>query len=209
MILKEGSILYHTSDYKFKNMPNKPMLFCTFHPSEYTGDNKYLHFIRIKKDISLLFMINNIGEIKIYSALENLIDHPNKNLAKKHDYILQILVKILKKEKFDGWFSSIENKSTVEVSLTNNENIYEIVNTLDFKKNWNNGHYTGEDNNIIITKNWGKYKISTIERPIILNINIKYEKMLEKYKKYEINSKFPSEYIFQIILDNSIITYFT
>ena len=95
MIIQEGCILYHTSDNLFEYNNKKPMLFCTFHPSEYTGDNKYLHFVRIKKDISLLFMVDNINRIKIYSALENLIDHPNKNLAKKHDYILQILVKIV------------------------------------------------------------------------------------------------------------------
>ena len=58
MIIKEGSILYHTSDDIFKHR-KKPMLFCTFHPSEYTGDNKYLHFIKIKRDLSLLFMIND------------------------------------------------------------------------------------------------------------------------------------------------------
>jgi hypothetical protein len=50
MIIKEGSILYHTSDEIFKNR-SKRMLYCKFHPSEYTGNNKYLHFIRIKRDI--------------------------------------------------------------------------------------------------------------------------------------------------------------
>ena len=69
MIIKEGSILYHTSDHKFKYKDDKPVLFCTFHPSEYTGYNKYLHYVIIKRDISLLFMISHIDEIKIYSSL--------------------------------------------------------------------------------------------------------------------------------------------
>jgi len=32
--------------------------------------------------------------------------------------------------------------------------------------------------------------------------------MIDRYKQYEQNSKFPSEYIFQIILDNALIEYF-
>jgi hypothetical protein len=127
MIIKEGSILYHTSDNKFKYKDDKPMLFCTFHPSEYTGNNKYLHYVKIKKDISLLFMISDIKDIKIYSALNDLIEHPNKNLAKKHDYILKILEIDLKKENFDGWFSSIENKANVEVALNNNKDRYYVL----------------------------------------------------------------------------------
>jgi len=195
MIIKEGSILYHTSDHKFKYKDDKPVLFCTFHPSEYTGNNKYLHYVKIKKDISLLFMISDIKDIKIYSALNNLIEYPNKNLAKKHDYILKILEIDFKKENFDGWFSSIENKANVEVALNNNKDIYEVIETKLLKHNWNNGHY--DDENKIILKKWGKIKISTIEIPIILNIN----------KKYEIKSKFLSEFIFQIILNNGIINY--
>ena len=204
MIIKEGSILYHTSDHKFKYKDDKPMLFCTFHPSEYTGNNKYLHYVKIKKDISLLFMISDIKDIKIYSALNDLIEHPNKNLAKKHDYILKILEIDLKKENFDGWFSSIENKANVEVALNNNKDIYEVIETKLLQHNWNNGHYD-EDN--IILKKWGKIKISIIEIPVTLNINKKYKKMIKQYKKYEIKSKFLSEFIFQIILNNAIINY--
>jgi hypothetical protein len=37
---------------------------------------------------------------------------------------------------------------------------------------------------------------------------LKFKMMIEKYKKYEENSQFPHEYIFQIILDNAIMEYF-
>jgi hypothetical protein len=43
-------------------------------------------------------MINHISEIKIYSALNDLLEHPNKNLAKKHDFILRIMIRELKKK---------------------------------------------------------------------------------------------------------------
>ena len=209
MIIKEDSILYHTSDelFEYRNNSEKPMLFCTFHPSDYSGDdNTYVHIIRIKKDISLLFMIDCIGKTHIFSALNKLINHPKKNLAKTENKVLTEITKDLKNENYDGWFSSIENKSHVEVALINNKNIYEIIETKKLKRNWSNGYYN--NNNSIIKKNWGKiYKISCIEIPVILNINKKYKKMIDEYKEYEIKSKFPLEYIFQIILDNAIIYY--
>jgi hypothetical protein len=66
VILKKGSILYHTSDEQFtyKDELEKPLLFCTFHPSEYgSNNNSYIHFIKLEKDISLLFMIEKIKKI--------------------------------------------------------------------------------------------------------------------------------------------------
>jgi hypothetical protein len=210
MIIRKDSLLYHTSDDLFQYTTNniKPMLFCTFHPSDFTGDNKYVYYVKIKKDISLLFMIEHISNIKIYSSLNQIINHPSKNLAKQNNSFLKIIIKDLKNENFDGWFSSIENKSAVEIALINDFDIYEIIDSKELKRNWNNGHYTGNNNENIIIKNWGKYKICTIEKPVILNINNKFKQLLKKYKEYEIKSKFPYEYTFQIILNNAIINYF-
>lgn len=196
MIIKKDSILYHTSNdlFEYKCNNEKQMLFCTFHPSDYMGDNyTYVSLVKIKKIISLLFMIDCIGRTHIFSSL-----------TKQNDNLLKILVKDLKKEKFDGWFSSIKNKSAVEVALINNKDIYEIIETKEIKKNWNNGHYTG--NNIIL-KNWGKFKICTLENPVILNINKIYEEMFRTYKTYELKSKFIGEQTFQIILNNAHINY--
>jgi hypothetical protein len=211
MILRKGSILYHTTDdlFEYKSNLLKPMLFCTFHPSDYMGDNfKYVNLVKIKKDISLLFMIDYIGKTHIFSSLDQIINHPSKNLAKMNVDFLKIIVKKLKKEKFNGWFSSIENRSAVEIALINNLDIYDIIETKEIKKNWNNGHYTGENNNIIVLKNWGKFKICTIKKPVILNIDKRYEEMFKLYKEYEIKSKFPLEHTFQVILNNAIINYF-
>ena len=162
MIIQKESILYHTSDdlFTYQNNIDKPMLFCTFHPSEYTGDNKYVHYIKIKKDLSLLFMIDSIKNIKIYSSLNQIINHPNKNLAKKHNYVLQDVVNELKKETFDGWFSSIENKGFVELALINDKKLFEVIDSQILHRNWRNGNNT---NNQITLKNWGKkYEICTI-----------------------------------------------
>jgi hypothetical protein len=67
IILKKESILYHTSEdlFTYKNNKDKPLLFCTFHLSEYgfNNNNIYVHFIKLKKDINLLFMIEKIKKI--------------------------------------------------------------------------------------------------------------------------------------------------
>jgi hypothetical protein len=208
MIIQKESILYHTSDdlFIYQNFNDKPFLFCTFHPSEYTGDNKYVHFIKIKKELSLLFMIDSIKNLKIYSSLNQIINHPNKNLVKKHNYVLKNVVNDIKKENFDGWFSSIENKGFVEVALINEKNLFEVIDSQELNRNWKNGNNL---NNQIFVKNWGKkYEICTIKNPVILNINQKYQDMIIKYKEYEKKSNFPLEYIFQVILENAIINYF-
>ena len=117
------------------------------------------------------------------------------------------MVKELKEENFDGWFTSIENNPLVEVSLNNDTDIYEVIETQILKNNWSNGRYDSDNNYNIIIKRWGKLPICTIKNPVILNINKKYEAMIKKYKNHEIKSKYISEYIFQIILDNAIINY--
>jgi hypothetical protein len=71
--------------------------------------------------------------------------------------------------------------------------------------NWRNGNNA---NNVLTIKNWGKlYKISTIEKPLIFNINSRFKRKIEEYIQYGIQSKFPYEFVFQVILQNAIINY--
>ena len=205
VILKKDLILYYTSESLFTYNHNKPMLFCTFHPSEWDGINDFVHYIILKQDINLLFMIDSIRKTYIFSSLHKFITSLNENLAKKNDNNLKCFVEELKKENFDGWFSSIENKSSVEVSLINDTNIYEIIKTEELKRNWRNGNYL---NNIITIKNWGtKYKIYTIDYPVIFKLNKRFKKLIFEYIKYNKESNFPNEFVFQVILNNAIIKY--
>ena len=206
-ILKKGSILYHSSDDPFTLQleKDKPMFFCTLHPSEYGMIGDYLTLIKLKKKVSLFFMIENFKKARIYSALSTLTNHPNGNLAKKHKDQLIIFSKELKKEELNGWFSSIENKGTVEIALINDQNLYEVIKTEDFTNNWKNGNIN--DNKINI-KNWGKkYDICSISKPIIMKLNSRYENMIQKYIEFEIESKLINNYVFQVILKNAIIKY--
>jgi len=68
--------------------------------------------IEIQKDISLLFMIEDINDLFIVSALSTFLDSFNFDLVKIHKEKLIEFSDKLKKENFDGWFSSIDNKIT-------------------------------------------------------------------------------------------------
>ena len=207
VIIQKESILYHTSDelFNLKIKNDKPMLFCTFHPSEWDFTNEYVTFIKLKKDVSLLFMIDEFKKAKIFSSLNLFTNHPNLNLAKKHNNQLYCYVKELIKENLDGWMTSIENKTTIEVSLINDSNIFKPIKTEKLKRNWRNGNLYEDEKKL---KLWGKkYSICTIEKPVILFLNDRYKKMIEEYKKYEIKSGYFNEYVFQVLLNNCNIYY--
>ena len=205
VILQKDSILYHTSEEIFNYKPEKPMLFCTFHPSEYDGINDYITYVRLKKNVILLFMIERFRKTYIFSSLNAFTNHPNLNLAKKNDNNLKSFVKELKKEKFNGWFTSIENKGNVEVALINDNSLFEIIKTEEFTRNWRNGNNL---NNVITTKNWGtKYPICSIKYPIVFKINSRFQKFIEDYINYGLKSKFPYEHVLQVILQNAQIYY--
>jgi hypothetical protein len=203
VIIKKNSILYHTSEeiFSYKNYTEKPMLFCTFHPSEWDGINDYVTFIKLKRDISLLFMIEKFKKKYIFSSLSSFINNKNENLAKKYNSNLYCFVNELKHENFDGWFTSIENKSTVEVSLINNLDLFETIKTEELKRNWRNANNL---NNIITIKNWGnKYPICSIKKNIIFKLNERYKKMIEDYINYGLESNFPYDNVLNIIFDNA------
>ena len=205
MKMKKGSVLYHSSENKFVKDKNKPFLFLTFHPSEWDIMNKYVTFIKLKKNITLLFMIEGFQNGRIFSCLNTLTKHPSLNLAKKFDKNLMCYREELKKEQYDGWFTSIENKASVEVGLINDEKNYEVLKTERLKRNWRNGNCAKGK---IIYKYWGeKYPICTIEQPVKLKINLRYKSMIEEYKKYEKKSKYLLDNVFQIILENVKIYY--
>jgi len=204
VILPINSIVYHTTDEEFINRPEKSLLFCTFHPSEWEGVNEYVVKIKLKRELKLLFMISSFHKHFIYSSLDNLSNNRNY-MSKLSEKKRKCFVKKLKKENFDGWFSSIENKSQIEIAIINDNVLYSVISFENLRRNWRNGNNL---NNIITKKNWGNiYDISSINLPITFNINDRYKNMIEEYIKYGLKSKYPYEYIFQIILNNAKINY--
>ena len=206
MILPKGTMLYHTSEEPFTHKPTKPMLFCTFHPSEWEGLNTYVTRIVLKKDVSLFFMISGFRKTFVHSLLDVLINKPGNNLAKMNDTNLSCYVKHLKQEQFNGWISTIEGKSTVEVALINDSSVFEVSESEELHRNWRNANNA---NNIITHKNWGSvYPITTAQNPAILNLNERFKNDVESYKLYALTSTFPLEHTFQVVISNAVIRYF-
>jgi len=211
MIIPKGSILYHMNDesvFRYKSIEEKPFLFCTFHPSEY-HEQYYIHYIKLKKDLKILFMIENMYEDRIYSALPQISGYKLilKYLLSMELLVLHQMRDLFIKTKLDGWFSSINNLTNVEVGLLNKPDIFRCVKSIELKKKWKNGRNDENDNQIL--KDWRKfYEISFIEKPIQLYVNERFKKIFKKYKKYEKESGFIHEYIFQMMLDNIKINYY-
>ena len=146
-------------------------------------------------------MIEKFKKKYIFSSLSSFINNKNENLAKKYNSNLYCFVNELKNENFDGWFTSIENKSTVEVSLINNLDLFETIKTEELRRNWRNANNL---NNIITIKNWGKkYPICSIKKNIIFKLNDRYKKIIEEYIDYGLKSDFPYDNVLNIIFDNA------
>ena len=171
------------------------MLFCTFHPSEWEGvDNEYISYVKLKREIKLFFMIDNFKGRRIL-----LCDISDISNLQKQD---EIIIK-LKKDNFDGWFSTIENKAYTEVALLNQEDIFEVCKTdILYKKCRNSNNL----NNNIVLKNWGNYY--PISTNVILNLPISFQNKIKDYLYASEHSKTPNDYVFEIILKKAIINYY-
>lgn len=190
IIIKKYTILYHLTDEEFSYKPEKKLLYTIFHPSEWIGyDSEYVARIQLKRDIEVLFFITGFRK---HYVLSNQAEKKSPEFLEK-----------LAKENLDGWLGSIENRSHIEVAIINNQNIFEVISFETLRKNWRNGNCLG---GIIECKNWGTlYPISSRSIPIILHLNEKYKPLIEEYIQYGIDSKYPFEYVFQVILENVII----
>lgn len=207
MIIKKGTTLYHTSDNQFMINNDKPMLFLTFHPSEFIKRNDcYITKIILHKDVSLLFMIDRIlHRADIHSALRKLINF-KLHQFRKQDRHLVFYKGYLEKENFDGWFSSIGDYFEIEIALINNPDNFSVLSSDKLIRDWKNPVITMEGT-LLLAKNWGSnYAISTIKLPATLNIRDSYKEMLEKYVT---NSDTDTDgAAFHIILKNAIFNYF-
>jgi hypothetical protein len=188
MIIGKDTILYHATDEEFSYNPKKKLLYTIFHPSEWIGyDSEYIVRIRLKRDIEVLFFISGFRKHYVLSNQEE----------KKSPEFLQKL----DKENLDGWLASIENRSHVEVAILNDPTIFEAISFEPLRKNWRNGNCLG---GIPECKNWGNlYPISSRTIPIVLHLNEKYKRLIEEYIQYGLESKYPFEYAFQVILENA------
>ena len=187
MIIGKDTILYHATDEEFSYNPKKKLLYTIFHPSEWVGyDSEYIVRIQLKRDIEVLFFISGFRKHYVLS----------NQAEKKSTAFLKNL---------DGWLASIENMSHVEVAILNDPAIFEAISFEPLRKNWRNGNCLG---GIPECKNWGTlYPISSRTIPVVFQLNKKYRRFIEEYIQYGLESKYPFEYVFQVILENAIIEF--
>ena len=153
-----------------------------------------------------------ISKLKIDKSNKRLISsfsnffNTNKTdlISVDKNKIIEFKKKLISK-KLNGWFSSIEDKTGIEIALINSKKIYEFERVNNFNSNWN--FIYGENNNNSYLNFGMKYKICTIENPAILILNEKFKKDIEKFKK-RISKDFLPTSVIEIVLYNSIITYF-
>ena len=71
--IKKNTILYHLGDerMRYKNEKERKLLYCVFHPLDYFQCEKYVSYIKIRRNLKLLFKIDDI-----------------KNDIVKHRYVL-------------------------------------------------------------------------------------------------------------------------
>lgn len=205
IILKKNSILYHTSDNIFNKLiyEEYPILSCVFHPCEWYKSNKYITFIKLKRDISLFFMLDfkdiDKNNNKTIRVLEKIIDKNLNyiNIEINKDALI-FISQNLKKNNLDGWISPQKvEKGYIEIALINNPKIFKIK-TERLKPDWT--YFCNSYNNLIKEKSWGnRYPICSIKIPIVLNLNKRYKKEISKYMNQ--NLKFPL--CFHILLNNA------
>lgn len=204
VIFPKGSRFYHASFNQYCNLPKKPMLFTTLHPSEWYSQDSYISVIELQRDIRVLFMIQLIRNYRIYSALNNLLEYSNTNLAKMNESKLKEWVTYLKNENLDGWLTSIENKTTIEIAIRMDSSILKIVECNPIQMNWINSKYL---NNTIIPKQWGSlYPITTTKAPVKIIINKHFKEQIEKYQT-DMAEEEPQGTTFSILLENADIQY--
>lgn len=207
MIVRKGTVLYHSSQTPFQPNPKKPMLFTTLHPSDWaTYADEYVTRITPQRDINLFFMIGGICGARILPLLDTLINQPGNNLAKQRDSNLACYTKILKADNFDGWFSSIEGKTGIEIALLNDSSLFSVAPSERVPiHNLNNGDYNA--NHGYVPRTWGKvFPLTTLDLPVTLHINSWYKPHIEQYMAY-IERTNPKEYTFYVLLNNAHIEY--
>jgi len=207
VIIPKDSILYHTTDIEYNSNKETPFLFCSFHPSEWWNLNEIVLRVKLKRDVRLLFMIKDFRKAHINSSLNELSNNSDY-LSKLKNTRKYCFREYLLKEGFDGWFSSIENRTTIEVALINKLDTYEIISKESLLNNFSNLLNHNNRNNLLANKKWGiLYNISSIDYPLIFNINERYKEKIKEYLDYCSRFGFINDFVFQVILGNAIINY--
>lgn len=143
-------------------------------------------------------MVNLIRNLRIFSAITELLDGKESNLAKMEDKNRQKQIPFLQNEGFDGWLSSIDNQWKIDIVIRTDPILLKIVECLPIQFSWRNS-FQKQDK--IIPKNWGSvYPLST--GPFQLILNQRFKSQIENQQK-QLEEEDPRDYTFAIFLENA------
>lgn len=205
IILPKGMHLYNVGIKSRCELPKKTIIFTTYHPSEWYFDDAFVSVIELQRDVELLFMIDIIRNMRIYSALNSLLDKNNSNLMKMKSDNCTMWTQYLQEENLDGWFTTIENKSPVEFAIHNDPSILKLISCEPLQRNWTNSYYSRK-NGMLIPKDWGTIYPVYTEKSIQFIIPKRYEIMLETYKT-QVQEQDTNGTALYLLLKNGKITY--
>lgn len=196
VILPKGFLLYRTSTSTSCEVPpGKNILFTTAHPSDWYSDDVTVTVLEVQKDIKLFFMISRIVRLRIQSALLELLEKPKINMVKMNPLTVEKWLPYLEKEGLDGWFSSIEGKTSIEFAIRNNPAILKAIQCEPIVYNWVNSYYKDDD---LIPKSWGiTYPIC--ELPLTFVIPERFRQQIEDYQRM-VEKEDPEGTTFSILL---------
>jgi hypothetical protein len=202
VLLRKGTRLYHTSPVAICD--DKPIIFTTFHPSEwYRNSDDVVSVIELQQDVSLLFMVQGIRHLRIFSALGNLLDKPGTNLMRLRIENLSRFQPWLACEQFDGWFSTKEGKTVVEVALINNPAVYKVVECAPIQWSWNNSTISSDGS--LVPKKWGDVYPIVVPTPR-MTLNARFRPQIAAYIT-EMTHDDPGGTAFSRILEEADIRY--
>ena len=196
--LPKGFLLYRTSSSTSCELPqDKKILFTTAHPSDWYSDDVTVTVtvLEVQKEIKLFFMISRIVRLRIQSALLELLEKPRINMVKMNPLTLTKWLPYLEQERLDGWFSSIEGKTSIEFAVRNDPAILKAIRCEPIVYNWVNSYYKDED---LIPKSWGiTYPICNL--PLLFVIPERFRKQIEDYQRM-VEKEDPEGTTFSILL---------
>jgi hypothetical protein len=170
----------------------------TLHPSEWYAEDSHISVIELQREVTLLFMVQSIHRMRVFSSLNAYLENGASNLAKMDYEKIKCWLPFLKKENLDGWFSSIENKTSVEFAVLNDPSVLKIVECLPIHFNWANSTYNKP-------KNWGTtYEIT--KTPIRFVLNSRFKSQIEEYER-QVARDDPDGTAFSVLLKTATIDY--
>ena len=152
----------------------------------------------MKRDIEVLFWISGFKKHYILSnqpekkskdfleQTEQIKNSKSFNLLCSNDKV--ILTEQIRQEKLDGWFSSIENRSHVEVAIANDPAIFEAGPYEPLRKNWRNGNCLLGGS--ATSKDWGTaYPVSSRTLPLVFRLNPRYKLLIEVRSRIDVSAR--------------------